>query len=241
MGPVPLIPALVAAFVVLAGTATTLHLAIAPDPFAGSAAAVIAVGILLHTTISVTGILIVRGRWARRLAAATIGLDLYVVAVSGMGVAAWVALVAALTALGGLSGRWLDGWFRMRPSATGPDPKAVVLALGLLGLVPAVGIASPSGLETAHGVLGAAGVLLGWAYSKAQVWSLWATRLGLPLVSLPAVLASPWQGGVFLAVLVAVLTWLAWSREAMLAVSPLVDRLPGPRRLRSRITESEEP
>lgn len=236
----PLIPALVAALVATAGTATTLHLAIAPDPFAGSAAAVIALGILLHTTISVTGLLIVRGRWARRLAATTVGVDLYVVAVSGMGAAAWIALVAALAALGGLAGRWLDGWFRLRPSATGPDPKAVVLVLGLLSLVPAVGFASPSGLETTHGVLGAAGVLLGWAYSKAQVWSLWATRLALPPIALLAALASPWPGALFLALLVAALTWLAWTGEAMLAVSPLVDRLPGPRRLGSRVAEGED-
>jgi len=232
-------PSVVAALVGLAGAAAAVHLALAPDPFAGSSAAVIAIGIVLYTTIAVTGIMLVRGRWSRWLAVATVGLDLVVVAAAGMGVAAWVALAASLGALAGLTGRWLDGWFRLRASATGPDPRAVVLALGLFGLVPAVGLAAPSGLTTAHGVLGAAGVMLGWAYSKAHVWSLWAVRFLLPLAAVPAVLQSPWPGGIMLAAVTAALVALGWSREALLAVQPLATSLPGPRTLRPRAPDGE--
>ena len=45
-------------------------------------------------------------------------------------------LVFGGLALLGLSGRWLDGWIRKRPSAEGPGPKVMALVLGLLGLVP---------------------------------------------------------------------------------------------------------
>lgn len=232
-------PSVVALLVVTAGGATAIHLAVSPDPFSGPSAAVIAIGIVLYTTISVTGIMLVRARWSRRLAMVTLGLDLIVVAISGMGTVAWIALAAALAGLAGLSGRWLDGWFRMRSSATGPDARAVILVLGLLGLVPAVGLCSPLELTTAHGVLGAAGVFLSWAYSKAQVWSLWAIRLVLPLVAVPALMSSPWPGAITLAALTAGLVILSWTREAMLAVRPMIANLPGPRKLRPQATDTD--
>jgi hypothetical protein len=105
----------------------------------------------------------------------------------------------------------------------------VVLALGSLGLVTAVGVASPSGLDAGHGVLGGAGVLLAWAYARAQLWALWALRLALPAIAVGAVVGSPWPGRIMLIALVATLVALAWRREARLAVQPLPDRLPSPR------------
>lgn len=236
-----LIPSLVAALTAIAGAAAAVHLVLRPDPFSGPSAAVIAVGIAVYTVIAVTGVSLVRGRWARRLAIVVVVLDLAVVAVGELDLFGWITIVAALGALGGLLGRWLDGWFRLRPSATGPDPLAVVLLLGLGALAPAVGLASPDRLTTAHGILGAAGLLLAWAYSKAQVWSLWAARIVLPVVALPAVLASPWPGALALAAGTAALVWLAWSREALLAVQPLMATLPGPRYGTARPEESEAP
>lgn len=223
-------PRIVAGLVLVAGAATSIHLALAPGPLAGSSATVVALGILIYTSISVAGLLLSRGRWSRVLGVAVVLLDLAVVTVTGLGVWAGLALGAALLALGGLTGRWLDGWVRRRPSIEGPPSKAVVLTLGLLGLVPAVGLASPSGLETGHGVLGAAGVLLAWAYARAQEWSLWAIRLTLPFLAIPAVLASPWPGAIGLTVLVAALVVLAWSRDARVALVPVAQTAPDARR-----------
>ncbi len=228
------IPTLVAVLTAFAGVAAAAHLAVSPDPFSPSSGAVIATGIVVYTIIAVTGVALVRGRWARRLAIVVVCTDLVVVATGTLDALGWISLVAGMGALGGLVSRWLDGWFRLRPSATGPDPRAVVLLLGLGALVPGVGFAAPNGLATAHGVLGAAGVLLAWSYSKAQLWSLWATRLALPFIALPAVGSSPWPGAVALASFAAVLVGLAWTREALLAVQPLMTSLPGPRQGRAR-------
>ena len=129
----------------------------------------------------------------------------------------------------GLAGPWLDGWIRKRPAAEGPGPRPLGVVFGLLALVPAVGIAAPSGLSAWHGVLGAAGVLLAWSYSRAQLWALWATRLTLPLIAIPAAVQGPWGGAAALLALVAMITAFAWTSEALLAVNPLMDRLPGPR------------
>lgn len=234
-----LMPSLVAALTAIAGAAAAAHLAVHPEPFSGPSAAVIAVGIVIYTVISVTGIALVRGRWARRLAIIVVVADLVVVAIGELDVLAWITLAAGLASLGGLVSRWLDGWFRLRPSATGPDPIAVVLLLGLGALAPAVGFASPAGLAAAHGVLGAAGFLLAWAYAKAQLWSLWAARLVLPIIALAAMVASPWPGAIALGAMTAALVRLAWSREALLAVQPIMPSLPGPRYGRVRTDESE--
>ncbi len=212
----------------VAGAATAVHLATGDDVFAPSSAAVIALGVVMFTLIALVGLLLVRGRWARVLAIVVALADLALVAVVGL--AAWglVAAAAALVALGGLASRPIDGWLRQRPPADGPDGRAVALALGLLALVPAVGLAAPEGLSTAHGILGSAGVILGWAYSQAQPWAIWAIRLALPVVAVPAVLADPWQGGLALAMIVAVLVALAWTPQAYAATAPRPGPLPAP-------------
>lgn len=225
-------PSFVAALIFVAGCSLAVHLAISPDPFAASSAAVIAIGSVVFTVITMVGITLVRGRWARRLGMVLVATVLVVAAVSEPDVWTWIAIGAGLVALGLLSGRWLDAWIRGRPSATGPDPLAVVLLLGLLATAPAVGLAAPGGLTTAHGFFGAGGVFLAWAYSKAQVWSLWAIRLVLPLLGIAAAVASPVAGAVALLALAGALAGLAWTTEARLAVQPLMEDLPGPRPVR---------
>jgi|GEM_PF-1844343 len=236
-----LTPLLVAGSIAVAGAATAAHLATSPAPFSTSSAAVVAIGLVVYTTIAVTGVAVVRSRWAHRLSIVTVVADLAVVAIGEFDLAAWIALAAALAALGGLASRLVDGWFRKRRSATGPDSKAVLLLLGLGTLVPAVGVASPHTLMTAHGVLGSAGVILAWAYGKAQPWSLWAARLALPIVAAPAVIASPWPGGILLGVVTAALVALAWTSGAHLAVTPLLDQLSGPRPARVRPDDTDRP
>jgi hypothetical protein len=141
-----------------------------------------------------------------------------------------LAVVFAAVALAGYLGPWLKGWVREQPAADGPGAKPTVLVLGSLGLVPLVAIASPAGLSVAHGVLASSALLLAWAYARANLWGLWGLRVVLPIVAVPAMLASPPAGAALIGLAVASLTWLAWSREARLAVQPLMERLPPPLR-----------
>lgn len=225
-------PQVAASLVVLAAGSLTVHLARSPAPFAGSSAAVIAIGAMLFAVLASVGLMVVRGRWARWLAlSVAVGVIGVAAIAEDFGGWAFASVGLGLGALVTLAGRWLDGWIRGRPSATGPDPKAVVLLIGFLALVPLVGLASPGGLETAHGMLGAGGVLLAWGYSKALVWALWAARLVLPLLVIAAALASPLPGALALLGVGAVLAWLTWTPEARLAVQPLLESTPGPRRI----------
>jgi hypothetical protein len=233
MAAMPSSPHVSAALVSVAAASLAVHLATGPSPFAPSSATVVAIGAMLFAIITAVGLVLVRGRWARYLGLVVAGGSV-VVAATADDLGPWeiAAIVAGLAAVGTLAGRWLDVWIRARPSATGPDPKAVLLLLGLLGLVPVAGLVCPSGLDTAHGALGAAGVLLAWGYGKAQVWALWAARLVLPVVVVLAALAAPWPGAVAIVAYGAGLTWLAWQAEVRLAVQPLMDQLPGPRSIR---------
>lgn len=228
-------PHVIAAALFVAAGATAVHLTPGAGPFDQGSGFVLGVGFLIFGAITLAGLLLSRGRWARRLAIALAVACLATAALtSPWTIAAIVAVAAAALAVFGLTGRWLDGWIRQRPSAEGPGPRVMALVLGLIGLVPLVALATPTDISSWHGVLGAAGIFLAWSYARAHVWALWTIRLGLPVIAIPAVVRSPVAGMVAIAAAVAALTVLAWSKSALLAVQPLMDRLPGPRVLGER-------
>lgn len=228
-------PHVIAATLFVAAGATAVHLAPGAGPFSQGSGFVLGIGFLIYGTIALAGLLLSRGRWSRRLALAlAIACLLTSALTSPWTVGAVVATAASTLAIFGLAGRWLDGWIRRRPSAEGPGPLVMALVLGLIGLVPLVAVAAPTEITTWHGILGAAGIFLAWSYSRAQVWALWAIRVGLPVIAIPAIVRSPAVGVVVLVTTVGTLTVLSWSRVALLAVQPLMDRLPGPRVLGER-------
>lgn len=219
----------VAASIVVASVLVVIHLAAAPDPFRQEPALVLATGFVLFTLIAVGGLMLSRGRWSRYL---TLGLvAAFFAATVATETSGWsiASAVVGGVALAILLGPWTRGWLRLRPAADGPSPRAIALVLGAVGLVPVVAVAAPTELSTWHGVLAGGGLLLAYAYSRAQLWSLWALRFTLAPVAVPAVISSPIAGAALLAIFVAGLTILAWTREARLAVDPVYAQLPGPR------------
>jgi len=228
------IPPLVAG----SGFAWTVHLLVAPDPWAVDAGMAIAIGTLMFSLIAMAALLLSRGRWTRYFAAGVVTAELAIGIVAKID--AWAAVGIGLggLALAGLGGPWLQGWLRERPAAGSPGYRPMTLAFGLLGLVPAVGLAAPAGLQPAHGVLGATGILLGWAYTRSRRWAIWSARFVIPVLIVGAAAASPTGGAVLLVVIGIGLTYLAWTREARLAVDPLPAVLPAPRK---RPTDDADP
>jgi hypothetical protein len=222
-------PYTVAALVFATAACWAIHLAVAPEPFDQSSAGAIAIGIVMFAVIAVAGLVLSRGRWSRNLAIVVTGASLSLGVVLEPDPWYVAGLVLGGLALVGLLGPWLDGWIRRLPSAEGPATIPIVLILLSLALVPAVGLASPSGLEFTHGVLAGTGILFGWGYAKAEGWALWGLRIGIPVLAVGSVIQSPWGGAVLIAALAAAITGLAWTSDAYRAVHPLVDRLPGPR------------
>jgi len=222
-------PYVIAALVFGAAAAWSIHLAVAPDPFALSSAAVISIGLMLNGLIAVAGLLLSRGRWSKHLSIATVGATLFLGVALKPGPWYWAGLVLTALAIVGLTGPWLQGWVRRLPAAEGPGTKPLIAVFAALAIVPAIGVASPSGLTLAHGFLGGAAVLLTWAFSRAELWGLWGLRLALPVFAIGPVIQSPWGGRLLLIGLVATVTAMTWTNEARIAVQPLLDRLPGPR------------
>lgn len=224
------IPFLIAALVAASGLSWTIRLAALPDPFAADSALAVAIGVLIFTAIAVAGLLLGRGRWTRPFAAGLLGTELLIAAVSPLDL--WALITLILTGLGitGLLGPWLRGWLRQRQPANAPGAAPMALTLGSLLVVPLVGVAAPAGLHLAHGLAGATGILLGWAYGRGNTWSIWALRFILPVVLAAAAVFSPPAGAALLLAAAAGIGYVAWNRECRLAVDPLPANLPTPRR-----------
>ncbi len=222
-------PFVIAATVMAAGLAWTLHLVATPSPWEIDSALAIAIGTLVFSIFAMTALLLSRGRWTRYFAAGLICCELLIALVGEFDGWLIAAMVLSALALIGLGGPWFKGWLRERPAAGAPSPAVMALAIGAFALVPLVGIASPSGLEPGHGALGSLGILLSWGYMKGGTWALYGLRFGLPLVTVFAAAASPLGGAILLVAAGVVLTYLAWTAEARLAVDPMPG-LPNPRK-----------
>jgi hypothetical protein len=218
-----------AALIAVATVLWNVSLAVDPEPFAASSAAAVGIGVVIFGVVAVAGMLLIRGRWVRSFVTGLlIGFALLAVV---MPLAPWpiAALIVSACGAVGTLGPWLTGWFRQQPAAGRPPWQATALPLTAVALVPIVGIASPSGLETAHGILAGAGLLFAWGYARTHLWGLWSLRLAIPVIGIAAALVTPVAGAVLVGAATAAVTTLAWRREAMLAVRPLMERLPGPR------------
>jgi hypothetical protein len=190
---------------------------------AGSGA-MIAVGHILLTAIVVVAALVGAARWSVGLGLALAAL-LAIPAVLHPIDPAWVVMVVtAGLAAGGLAGTGLRGAVRQRPAAAGPPRKAVALTLGLLCAPLVIGSTQPSGVDATDWALVAASLALGFWYSKARPTAVWATRLGIPLLAVVSVLIVAFPQALAAVAFFSVLTWLAWSADARLAVIPLLER-----------------
>ena len=222
-------PFAIAAVIMAAGLAWTIHLLVSPEPWEPDSAMAIAIGTLVLSIAAMTALLLSRGRWTRYFAITLILAELLIAVVAVA--TGWLVAAVALSgvALAGLAGPWLKGWLRERPAAGSPGVAPILLVIGSFALVPLVGVVSPSGLEPAHGLLGAAGILFSWGYMKSGTWALYGLRFGLPVLVVAAAFASPAAGAVALLSAGAALTYIAWNKSSRLAVDPLPG-LPAPRK-----------
>ncbi|MCP4967779.1 MAG: hypothetical protein GY926_21415 [bacterium] len=224
-------PFVVAALVMGAGLAWTIHLVVSPEPWAVDSAMAIAIGTLVLSIVAMTALLLGRGRWTRPFAAGLVVLEMMIAIVATFDGWLITALVLSGLSLAGLGGPWFKGWLRERPAAGAPGPAPISLAIGSFAVVPLVGIASPAGLDPAHGIAGALGILFSWGYMKGGTWALHSLRFAMPLAMLAAAISSPPAGAALLIAAGAALTYLAWTQDARLAVDPAPE-LPAPRRRR---------
>lgn len=226
-------PFIVAGLVMAAGFAWTVHLVVAPAPWATDSALAIAIGTMVFSIFAMAALLLGRGRWTRYFAVGLVVSELMITVVADFTRWLVAAVILSGLSLAGLGGPWFKGWLRERQAADSPGLRPLVLSIGAFAVVPLVGLAAPNGLEAAHGLAGALGILLAWGYMRGGVWALWGLRVAMPMSLIAAAISSPAAGSAVLIGTAGVLTYLAWTAEARLAVDPLPTELPAPRARRT--------
>ncbi|HSJ29778.1 MAG TPA: hypothetical protein VLB67_16355 [Acidimicrobiia bacterium] len=189
--------------------------------WAGGSGALLAVGHLILTAVTIVGALVGAARWSVGLGAA-LAAFLALPAILHPIDPAWGAMVgAAGLALAGTLGTGLRASVRQRPPADAPPRTATALALGLLAMPMVVAVAQPSGIDLGDWLLATAGVLLAAWYTRARPSALWTARLALPALIAVTFVLVPLPGAIGVAAGWAALAWLAWTAGARLAVIPL--------------------
>lgn len=220
-------PAPLAVSLLLGGSATAaiVGLAFDSEPFSSIAASLFALGGGLLTLITVAGLLLARGRWARWMALG-LGVVWFGEAVAGpFDIASIATMVLATATATAAAGPWLQRWVRHLPAADGPPPAAATLLVSLVATPVALALFEPRGSVGAAGwLLVAWSLLLALGVARALAPALWAARIAHPVVAIAigVVLGMPAAAGVIAKA--AVETALVWRRDVHLAVTPLIPR-----------------
>jgi len=204
----------------LASALATIWLVVASDR--PSAALVLAVSLLLWAVVAVVAILVEHSRFGYWLSVFALLVNGLILALSQIGVSWWIAAVSLGAVAVLFSDPSLGGWVRRRTSAAPVPLRAVLLGVILLllpGAVSLAGTQDPRWLPA----LAAADWLLLFAYVRRWPGALVAARtVPVVLAALGWFLPTPARWLWILGQLAAFV--LAWTREARLAVRPLVER-----------------
>lgn len=194
-----------------------------------------AVPLWVASVVSVTGMLLARARWARRLGLAVTAAQAAAGVLSGPGVWWGIALVLSASTAVALGGPWLDGIIRGRPSAAGPPTRAVLLPLVLIGVPFFLGIAQGEGaLEI---VVGVAALASAFWFIRALPGALAVVRVLWPGLALAVAVPLGWPTGAVSAAAAIAVLGLAWHPTVRNAVHPLIEsgsRVPIPPELAPR-------
>lgn len=193
-------------------------------PWATDSAAVMVAGLLVLAAIAIVGMLVAASRWGRVLA--------LVIAAAGPAMAValpfdglWIAgLALSAAAIYGLAGNATLGVIRTLPAADGPTPRVVAFTLALTGIPTLVAAISPGGLDAGEWIVIVTGAVTAGLYAKAAPAALWAVRLLFPLSVIAAALATGTPRGLIWAGIGVGVAAFGWTKEARLAVRPLVER-----------------
>lgn len=206
------------------GVIWVIRLLVAPGYFADSSGALLGLAILVAASVAALGIVLSRGKWARRLGFVVLAGQVALLVTMDLDGWGWACLVVTAAALVLTAGPWLDGFLRKLPPADGPSLPAILLALGFVLTPAAVALSAPAGLSAWHWLAAVSITVIGWSYSRAHLAGLWAARLGAPVFLVVAALASPPGGLALLVGVAAVLGALAWAGGTARAVMPIEPR-----------------
>lgn len=167
----------------LAALAWTVALIVDGAGYSGSSVLLMGLGLLLMGVVSVVGMVVVGGRWARRLGLGVIAGSTLVALLRPIDL--WWLVALGLTALAGLAlyAPSVTSRVRKLPAAAGPPTRAVILPLLLLMVPFLLGISEQDGSWPAL-VVGAAAPLVAFAYARVVPGGLLAIRYLWPALAI---------------------------------------------------------
>jgi hypothetical protein len=193
------------------------------SPWEAGSGALLGVALVILSAVGVVGVLVAAARWARWLllgvtaAAALLGITVEIDAI-------WIlAVVLSGYGIAEAAGSGVRYVVRGRPSASGPPREAAAIPLVVLGYAAALAGVQPDGVEWTDWLAAVAVAGTGFVYAKAAPGSVALVRLVFPLfVPLSFWLVGGIEG-LLPAAVAAALTGLAWTKNARVAASPLVE------------------
>lgn len=186
------------------------------------AVVMVSLSLWVATVSAVTGMLLVRSRWARHLAMAVTGghaLVALMVPAGGWWSAAAIATASAALAIGS---PWLDPHIRGRPPVSGPPTRALLVPLILVAVPLAIGLSGGGGVVGL--ATGLTALLAAFWFVRVLPGALLAVRVLWPLVAVALAWPLGWPAGFASAVLGLVVAILAWGAEVRAAVVRLETR-----------------
>lgn len=215
------------ASLLFAGLVWSLRLINASAPFADGSGALLAVSLVIGSGVASLGLILARGRWARRLALGLLAAQItlaVVMELDGWGI---ISLAATSVALVLIAGPWLDRFLRQLPPAEPLPMAAMTLAIGLILVPGLLAVSSPGGVEVMHWVAALAALATAWVFARALRAGLWSARVLVPVFLIGAGLASTLPGALVALAMAGAGAALAWLPSVNRAVTPLLPKADG--------------
>ncbi|MGH8913581.1 MAG: hypothetical protein ACRDZM_03600 [Acidimicrobiia bacterium] len=190
-----------------------------PGPLARRSVLLVGVGLLAMATVSLVGMLIVGGRWARNTAFAVVGLTAVIAAVRPIDAIWVVALISSAIACVALLSNSVSGMIRKLPAA-GPPPRAVLVPMALLGFPFLIGLGAWDEPTTATMIVGLSSPVAALWYSRVLPGGLLVARVLWPGIAIGLAAAQGLVPGVVSAAVGALVAALAWHPTVKLAYHP---------------------
>lgn len=181
----------------------------------------VALSLWIATVVSITGMLVARARWARRLGLAVTAAQGALALLIPPGTWWGLALILSAVTAVSLGGPWLDGIIRGRPSASGPPTRAVLLPLVLIGVPYLLGYVDAAGLEAL--IVAVTALLAAYWFVRTLPGALAAVRVVWPALTLGLAVPMGGQAGITAAAAAVAVAALAWHSSVRNAVHPLIE------------------
>ena len=212
-----------AAIALLASTgAWSLTLATGSHGHSDIAIVLMATSLWVATVTSLTGMLVARSRWARRLGLAVTVGHAAIALIVALDPLWWVAAILSVVAAISVAGPWLNGFIRSLPAAAGPPPRAILVPLMLVATPFLIGLADADGVMAA--VVGGGALVAAFWFIRTLPLALTVVRVGWPVLAIAGAWFMGLPAGFVAAAMAVVVSGLGWDSSITRAVVPLIER-----------------